>query len=95
MSGGAYGELRRALSDDSTVVVAIPPLCLMLLDLESRKGAPLTEDEVLGAVEINPAITMLREHAEQLAEMRGPDLDADNIWQDWLEFRAAMDEEED
>jgi hypothetical protein len=95
MNGGVYGELRRALNDDTMVVVAMPPLCLMLLDLETRKGTPLTEEEVLSAVEINPAITMLREHAEQLAETRGPDLDADNIWNDWLEFRAAMDEEED
>jgi hypothetical protein len=91
--GGAFGELRRSLRDDSLVVVPMPALSIWLLHIENQKGSPLTEEEVLAAVERAPAITMTAEDAAQFAQrMDGPDLDPDNVWAEWQAFRGRMAE---
>lgn len=93
-SGGAFGELRRNLADDSLVVVALPSLGHFLLHMEKERGLPLIESEVLAAIDEAPAITMLAEHRDEFHESRGfADLDPDNIWEEWQEFRAAWQNE--
>jgi len=93
--GGAFGKLRRGLTDDAMVVVPIPALSFCLLHMENKKGRALTEEEVLAAVEMAPAITMTAEDAVQFAKRPGgADLDPDNIWAEWQAFRAAGVEEE-
>jgi hypothetical protein len=88
-SGGAFGELKRTLTDDS-MVVPVPALRVVLQFLEQRKGSALTHDEVLQAVETAPAITMTREDAAQFAQRPGGgDLNPDNIWSEWQAFRVA------
>jgi hypothetical protein len=87
---GAFGELRRSLTDNSMVVVPIPPLTFVLPHLEMEKGSALTECEVLAAVEAAPAMTMTVEDAALFAQRPGgADLDPDNIWSEWQTFRAA------
>ena len=90
-TAGAFGELRRNLSDDSLVAVVLPSLTMCLLHMEKKQGRPLTEDEVLDAMEMAPAITMPIEDRDKLYEGRGyGDLDPDNIWPEWQEFRRSV-----
>jgi hypothetical protein len=94
MEGGAFGELRRSLSDGSMVVLPIPALGIFLLEMERRKGSALTEDDVWEALEVAPAIVMTAEHRDKLLELGGfGHLDPDNVWEEWLEFRAVLNEE--
>jgi hypothetical protein len=90
-SGGAFGELRRTLSNDSMTVVPVPALSVVLAFVEQQKGSALTEDEVLAALETAPAITMTTEDAARFAERPGVvNLNPDNIWHEWQAFRAAQ-----
>jgi hypothetical protein len=73
--------------EDPVVVVPIPPLVTLLVELEDRKGRPLTEAEVLEARDGAVCMTMRRSHAWKMAEQRGyPDLDPANVWEEWQSF---------
>jgi len=94
-SGGAFADLKRSLSDKSVVVVPIPALSIFLLEMERRKGDPLTENEVLAARDAAPAITMNIGDRDQFFESRGSrDIDPDNVWPEWREFRAAVERDD-
>jgi hypothetical protein len=72
------------------VVVPLPPLRMVLPMMEAKKGSPLTEEEVLEAVDATPAITMTSEDAARFAKRPGGgDLNPDNIWLEWQAFRTA------
>lgn len=92
MNGGAFGELRRSLNDDAMAVQPIPSLGVFLYGMESERDSPLTEDDVHALLEIAPAIVMTVEDRDQFVALRGPlgQLDPDNIWEEWLEFRKIV-----
>jgi len=70
------------------IVVPIPPLVTILVALENEKGGPLTEQEVLCARDGAVCMTMRASAAHELTAKRGyRDLDPENIWQEWREFR--------
>lgn len=78
------------MTDEPLVIVAIPPLIALLNALETRKGAPLTEEEVIGARDKAVCMSMPLSEARRLAEARGyDDLDIDDAWEAWRAFRAA------
>ncbi len=71
------------------VAVIIPPLVLILEDLERKKGSPLTEAEVLEMRDKAPAIQMEEAHFLEFSKGRGPDLDPDHVWEQWLRYKAT------
>ncbi|QEI04958.1 hypothetical protein FXN63_03195 [Pigmentiphaga aceris] len=78
-------------SDDDLVITPIPALSLILLNLEKQKGSPLTEDEVVAARDSAVCMTVSRKVHDAMQESRGyRDLDLENVWEDWLGFRAWM-----
>ena len=75
--------------DEQLVIVPFPPLVTLLEQHEAAKGAPLTEEEVLGIRDGAVCMTMHRSRAEQLEESRGfPDIDPANAWEEWLRVRV-------
>jgi hypothetical protein len=76
-------------SEESIVPVFIPPLINILVDIERRKGSPLTEKEVLNTRDQSICLNMCVSRKLALEENRGyQDLDPEHIWTDWLSFRA-------
>jgi len=64
--------------------VFIPALVAILLNLERKKGTPLTENEVLSVRDKSMCATMRVSMARALAESRGyDDIDPENAWNDW------------
>lgn len=70
--------------------VFIPSLVSTLLRAEGEKGQPLTEEEVL-AIRDNARVRASREvELEAVLRRRGyEDIDPENCWQEWLEFREG------
>ena len=80
-----------SLPDDDLVITPIPALCLILVNMEKQKGSPLTEDEVVAARDAAVCMTVSRKVHAAMQESRGyRDLDLENVWEDWLGFRAWM-----
>ena len=74
--------------DDALVPVPIPPLVAILAALEERKGAALTEDEVLSARDDAVCMQMSRAVARQMERARGyADIDPTDVWAAWQRFR--------
>lgn len=79
--------------DDDLIITPIPALCLILLNLEKAKGSPLTEPEVVAARDAAACMAVPRAVHASMQEARGyRDLDLENVWEDWLGFRAWMAE---
>ena len=77
-------------SQEPLVPVPIPPLGFVLLHMESQKGSPLTEREVIAARENAGCIMMPLSDKVALEEKRGyRDVDPENVWADWLVFRQC------
>ena len=75
--------------DESLIPVAIPPLLTILVAGQDRKGAPLTEAEVLTYRDNAVCMMVPRDKVVQMAEARGyADLDMENAWADWQAFLA-------
>ena len=90
--GGSYSHVKRARTDDAHVIVPIPPLLVFFSHLEKKKGSELTEEEVIAARDDAPCISMKAEDRDELAESRGyTDIDPENAWLEWQNFRAASD----
>jgi uncharacterized protein YegJ (DUF2314 family) len=70
--------------------VFIPMLGAILLAAEDKKGAPLTEAEVLSVRDSAACMMMTPEHAAALAATRGNDLDPENVWFDFQALRRAL-----
>jgi hypothetical protein len=78
-------------SDDDLIITPIPALCLLLLNIEKQKGSPLTEEEVVAARDGAICMNVPSKVHAAMKEARGyRDLDLDNVWEDWLGFRAWM-----
>jgi hypothetical protein len=81
----------RSEPDEPLVPVPIPPLRVLLLDLERQKGAPLTKAEVLDVRDKCVCMMMPLSGREKMAESRGyRDIDPENCWDEWLAFRTEM-----
>ncbi len=76
-------------SEESIVPVFIPPLIGILVNIEKRKGSPLTEQEVIDTRDRAICMNMRVSHKLALEENRGyRDLDPEYIWTEWMSFRA-------
>ena len=81
------------MCDDDLVPVFIPSLVVLLLNLEKKKGSPLTRDEVLDIRDNAVAMMLPLSMARELAEKRGyDDLDPENCWSEFLELKNQMKE---
>lgn len=70
------------------VPVPIPALGVLLLNLEKEKGEPLTEYEVLEARDKVACMMLPLSEKAALEEKRGyRDIDMDNAWVEWQQFR--------
>jgi hypothetical protein len=75
------------------VITPVPALCLLLLNLEEKKGSPLTEAEVLEARDKAVCIALPQSIANAMEEERGcRDLILEDVWQEWLGFKKWLDE---
>ncbi|MDX1488644.1 MAG: hypothetical protein R3268_10625, partial [Acidiferrobacterales bacterium] len=72
-------------SSDDLVIIPIPALCVVLLNLEKKKGQPLTEAEVVKIRDGAACMAVPRSVAKDLEESRGyRDLILEDVWNDWL-----------
>lgn len=79
------------MDDNQLVLVAIPPLVTILLHQERKKGAPLSEEEVLAIRDGAVCMTMPYSVAAQVAKKRGyDDIRLENVWQDWNAIRPSL-----
>lgn len=82
-------------SDDDLIITPIPALCLVLMNMEKQKGSPLTEEEVVAARDSAVCMNVSRKVHAAMQKSRGyRDLDLENVWEDWLGFRAWMTQAE-
>lgn len=76
------------VKDEDLLIVPIPALCAILLNLEEKKGSPLTESEVLEVRDKAVCMLVPRSAAQAIEERRGyRDLILEDVWRDWLGFR--------
>ncbi len=74
---------------DPLVPVPVPALGILLVQMEKKKGAPLSEQEVVEAGDKAICVMLPRSEKTALEQKRGyADLDLDHVWRDWLAFRA-------
>eukprot|EP01035_Chromulina_nebulosa_P037839 gene37839-51084_t len=73
-----------AQAEEQLLIVPVPSLVSSLLALETEKGSPLTESEVLEATDKAPSIAMPAHALAAVAVGRGyDDIDPENAWADW------------
>jgi len=85
-----------AQAEEQLLIVPVPSLVSSLLALETEKGSPLTESEVLEATDKAPSIAMPAHALAAVAEGRGyDDIDPENAWAEWQAIRPSLYEERD
>ena len=76
------------MTDEELIPVHIPPLVQLLQALESRKGLPLSRDEVEQVCGKAVCMMMRVSAAEAMAKSRGfRDIDPANAWEEWVAYR--------
>jgi hypothetical protein len=76
-------------SDEQLIPVPIPALGVLLLNLERQKGSPLTEQEVCEARDKAVCMMLPLSKKVQMEAKRGyRDINPENVWLEWLAFRA-------
>jgi hypothetical protein len=83
-------------SDDDVelIPVFIPPLVVILAQIEKSRGVPLTESEVLEIRDKAICMVLRKSMAEDMAAKRGyGDLDPEVCWEQWCEIRQSLREE--
>lgn len=81
-------------AEDPLVPVYVPALLVRLATLERKKGAPLTEQEVLEVRDVGTCVMLRRSQAAHLASSRGyDDLDPARCWEQWLAVRERLRDE--
>lgn len=74
---------------DPLVPVPIPALGVLLLNLEKQKGSPLSEQEVLEIRDKAVCMMLPLSTRRTMEEKRGyRDVNPENVWPEWQEFRA-------
>lgn len=77
--------------DDPLVPVPIPALGVLLLNLEKQKGTPLSEEEVKEARDKAVCMMLPLSAKQKMDEKRGyRDIDPENVWVEWLAFKAEV-----
>ncbi len=76
-------------SDQDLILLFVPPLLALLQRAEDLKGTPLSESEVLRIRDGGVCIAVRSSVAAEMEAARGyADLDAENVWHEWQNFRA-------
>jgi hypothetical protein len=76
--------------DDPLVLMFDPPLVDVLRTAEQKAGRPLTEIEVLAARDGATCMAMPYSEALKLDQSRPyHDIDAEHVWDEWQQRRAA------
>ncbi|MFZ6741745.1 DUF2314 domain-containing protein [Undibacterium sp. JH2W] len=84
------------MSEEKLIPVFIPALVAILVNLEDKKGSPLSYEEVIDIRDNASVIMMEKSRADALAESRGyDDIDPENCWYDWQICRRDMDRKPD
>ncbi len=79
------------MSDPDLVPVPVPALVALLLHLETEKGAPLTEAEVLAARDGAVCMMMPLSVRDEMAASRGyDDIDPERAWAQWSAIRPSL-----
>jgi hypothetical protein len=79
------------MPDDPDVLAPIPPLVTLLLHLEKRKGAPITEQEVVAARDDAVCMVMPVSVRDEVASKRGyDDISLENVWLEWQAIRPSL-----
>jgi hypothetical protein len=80
------------MAENSELVpVFIPALAALLLDAEEKKGAPLTENEVLYIRDKGVCMMLEPDRAALLERKRGyHDIDPENCWIEWQAMRREL-----
>jgi hypothetical protein len=80
-------------SDEPLILTPIPALGVLLLHLEKQKGSPLSEAEVLQARDKAVCVALPLSKRRAVDEQRGyQDIDPENVWEEWLAFKAQLNE---
>jgi hypothetical protein len=80
-----------AQAEEPLFIVPIPSLVSSLLALETKKGSPLTESEVLEATDKAPSVAVPAQALAAMAEGRGyDDIDPENAWDEWQAIRPSL-----
>lgn len=70
-------------------IVCIPALVIVLKAKETETGRSLNRQEVEDIRDNATAISLPDEVATVMADERGyPDLDPDNVWDEWVAYKA-------
>jgi hypothetical protein len=89
-AGGDYLTVKAACDLRPGTVPFFMPMLVVLLEVdEEAKGAPLSEEEVLGRRDSAACIQMRVEDYLAMQSSRGPDLDPGDVWVDWLGFKQT------
>lgn len=76
-------------NDDPLIPVPIPALGVLLINLEKQKGVPLSESEVIEVRDKAVCMMLPLSAKVQMDEKRGyRDIDLENVWEEWLAFKA-------
>jgi len=75
---------------DDLIPVFIPALGVVLVVAEDRKGAPLSDEEVIRVRDRATCVMMVSAEAAKLVESRGVDIDPENCWYDWQMLRREL-----
>jgi hypothetical protein len=79
---------------DPLCLVFIPALVAILLNAERKKGAPLTEAEVLALRDAAACMAIPASQAAMLAAKRGySDIVAEDAWNEWRRARVGLVQE--
>lgn len=82
---------RKPVDVADLVPVYVPSLYEILAAAEKKKGAPLTEDEVLSVRDTATVVMMRREAAGELSRSRTePDIDPADCWAEWQKRRPPL-----
>ena len=83
------------MTDDEPLdIVPVPALVAVLLHAEREKGAPLDEAEVIALRDNAACIAAPRSaHIAMVKERGYDDLDPENLWQEWRQFRDKLGED--
>jgi hypothetical protein len=79
------------MADSKLIPVFIPALVALLLNLERKKGSPLSEQDVIDIRDKGVCVMLPIEQAKALAEKRGyDDIDPENVWVEWKRARIEL-----
>jgi len=81
--------------NDNLIIVPVPALLAVLLNLENKKGSPLTRLEVLAARDNAESIVMPKAAYDQVVAARGyDDIEPEHAWEQWCAVKETPGLEE-